>query len=47
MFGGLKGRGGDTMTGALGIITRGRLFQGFLLRGFSQLRACCAKNASL
>src|ERR1043165_3877065 len=39
MFGGIGGGGGGTTTGNLGIITRCRLFQGFLLGGFSRLRA--------
>ena len=47
MFGGKGGKGGGTTTSGLGIITHGRLFQGFLLEGFNRLRARCAKKASL
>src|ERR1044071_5717174 len=39
MFNGIGGGGGGTITGGLRIITRGRLFQGFLLGGFNRLRA--------
>src|ERR1044072_291605 len=35
MFGGKGDKGGCTTIGGLGVITRGRLFQGFLLRGFN------------